>query len=203
MKSTPIFPKILAIFIAALMIWSFIQPYSREVWIAEMVPVILVFLLLIVTYPKFQFSTFAYVLMSGWLIMHTIGAHYTFERVPFNWGSELLSGWLGEGRNHFDRVAHYIIGFYSFPIAELLVRKRWANVITAGLFGLFSIMSIAAAYEIIEWQYAVQEGGDAGIAFLGSQGDIWDAQKDMLADTLGAMTALMLFYWQRPDKKCA
>lgn len=201
MKSTPIFPKILAIFIAILMIWSFIQPYSREVWIAEMVPVILVFLLLIVTYPKFQFSTFAYVLMSGWLIMHTIGAHYTFERVPFNWGSELLSGWLGEGRNHFDRVAHYIIGFYSFPIAELLVRKRWANVITAGLFGLFSIMSIAAAYEIIEWQYAVQEGG--GIAFLGSQGDIWDAQKDMLADTLGAITALMLFYWQRPDKKCA
>ncbi|OBX08252.1 membrane protein [Gallibacterium salpingitidis] len=203
MKSTPIFPKILAIFIAALMIWSFIQPYSREVWIAEMVPVILVFLLLIVAYPKFQFSTLAYVLMSGWLIMHTIGAHYTFERVPFTWGSELLSGWLGDGRNHFDRVAHYIIGFYSFPIAELLVRKRWANVITAGLFGLFSIMSIAAAYEIIEWQYAVQEGGDAGIAFLGSQGDIWDAQKDMLADTLGAITALMLFYWQRPDKKCA
>ena len=103
----------------------------------------------------------------------------------------------------FDRVAHYIIGFYSFPIAELLIRKRWANVVTAGLFGLFSIMSIAAAYEIIEWQYAVREGGEAGIAFLGSQGDIWDAQKDMLADTLGAITALILFYCYRPDKRCA
>lgn len=197
-----VIPKILALLISCLMVWSFIQPYSRDVWIAEMTPVILVFLLLVVTYPKFQFSALAYVLMSGWLIMHTIGAHYTFERVPFAFVSELLSGWLGEGRNHFDRVAHYIIGFYSFPIAELLVRKRWANVITAGLFGLFSIMSIAAAYEIIEWQYAVQEGGDAGIAFLGSQGDVWDAQKDMLADTLGAITALVLFYWHRPDKRC-
>ncbi|OBX04276.1 membrane protein [Gallibacterium genomosp. 3] len=203
MKLSSTSPIILAIFIAGLMIWSFIEPYSQDVWIAEMVPVIAVFILLIITYPKFQFSVFAYILMSGWLILHTIGAHYTFEHVPFAWGSELLSGWLGEGRNHFDRVAHYIIGFYSFPIAELLIRKRWANVVTAGLFGLFSIMSIAAAYEIIEWQYAVREGGEAGIAFLGSQGDIWDAQKDMLADTLGAITALILFYCYRPDKRCA
>ncbi|MFC0309572.1 DUF2238 domain-containing protein [Gallibacterium trehalosifermentans] len=202
MMSKSVLPMTLALFIAGLMIWSYLQPYSQDVWLAEMIPVIAVFLLLIITYPKFQFSLFAYVLMSGWLVLHTIGAHYTFELVPFSWGSQLLSGWLGEGRNHFDRVAHYIIGFYSFPIAELLVRKGWANAITAGLFGLFSIMSIAAAYEIIEWQYAVREGGEAGIAFLGSQGDVWDAQKDMLADTLGALTALILFYWQRPDKKC-
>ena len=61
-------------------------------------------------------------------------------------------------------------------------------------------MSVAAAYEIIEWQYAVIEGGDAGVEFLGSQGDVWDAQKDMLADTLGAATSLLLFLMVRPDK---
>ena len=62
-------------------------------------------------------------------------------------------------------------------------------------------MSVAAAYEIIEWQYAVIEGGDAGVEFLGSQGDVWDAQKDMLADTLGAATSLLLFLMIRPDKR--
>ena len=67
-------------------------------------------------------------------------------------------------------------------------------------FSLFFIMSVAAAYEIIEWQYAVIDGGNAGIEFLGSQGDIWDAQKDMLADTLGALTALLLYLVVRPDR---
>ena len=62
-------------------------------------------------------------------------------------------------------------------------------------------MSVAAAYEIIEWQYAVIEGGDAGVEFLGSQDDVWDAQKDMLADTLGAATSLLLFLMVRPDKR--
>lgn len=62
-------------------------------------------------------------------------------------------------------------------------------------------MSVAATYEIIEWQYAVIEGGNAGVEFLGSQGDIWDAQKDMLADTLGAITSLVLYVFMRPDKK--
>ena len=66
--------------------------------------------------------------------------------------------------------------------------------------GCFSL-SVAAAYEIIEWQYAVIEGGDAGVEFLGSQGDVWDAQKDMLADTLGAVTSLLLFLMIRPDKR--
>ena len=68
-------------------------------------------------------------------------------------------------------------------------------------FALFFIMSVAASYEIIEWLYAVVEGGNAGIEFLGSQGDVWDAQKDMLADTLGAITALILFVLIRPDRR--
>ncbi|EET45934.1 hypothetical protein NEISICOT_00035 [Neisseria sicca ATCC 29256] len=62
-------------------------------------------------------------------------------------------------------------------------------------------MSVAAAYEIIEWQYAVIDGGEAGLEVLGSQGDIWDAQKDMLADTLGALTSLVVFMFTRPDKR--
>ena len=170
-------------------------------WWAEATPLFIVFGALVLTFRQFRFSDTAYVLMSMWLFLHMIGAKYTFANVPFDWGNQILAPLLGEGRNHFDRFAHYIIGFYAFPMAEWLLRKRKATFGTTLLFALFFIMSVAATYEIIEWQYAVIEGGNAGVEFLGSQGDIWDAQKDMLADTLGAITSLVLYVFMRPDKK--
>ncbi len=194
-------PLLLAAIVAGLIVWSGVSPASRAVWVAEITPIIFVYVLLLVTYSKFQFSNIAYLFMSVWLIMHSVGANYTFAEVPFDWGNAIVSPLLGENRNHFDRIAHYAIGFYSFPVAEFLLRRRLCPPVIAGFFALFFIMSIAASYEIIEWQYAVKEGGDAGLAFLGSQGDIWDAQKDMLADTLGAITALLVFFWVRTDKR--
>ncbi|UZP68675.1 DUF2238 domain-containing protein [Desulfovibrio mangrovi] len=168
-----------------------INPVSRDVWIAEVIPVAFVFLLLAATYHRFRFSNVAYGLMAVWLFWHTIGGHFTFANVPFGWFSELI----GAERNHFDRIGHFSVGFYAYAIAELLIRRKLAGPIVTTLFGLFFIMSIAAGYEIIEWWYAVAEGGNAGVEFLGSQGDIWDAQKDMLADTLGAIFSLVLFWW--------
>lgn len=194
-------PLILAIGLIVLTAWSFHQPADRAVWIAEAVPVLSVFALLAATYRLFRFSNTAYILMSFWLYLHMIGAHYTFADVPFEWGNRLLAPLLGENRNHFDRFAHYIIGFYSYPMAEWLLRRRKCGLGVAFFFSLFFIMSVAAAYEIIEWQYAVIDGGEAGLEVLGSQGDIWDAQKDMLADTLGALSALLLYLFIRPDKK--
>jgi putative membrane protein len=94
-----------------------------------------------------------------------------------------------------------VIGFYAYPMVEWLLRRGYCKLTLASFFGIFFIMSVAAGYEIIEWLYAVTEGGDAGIEFLGSQGDIWDAQKDMLADTLGAVTALIAYRFIRPDKQ--
>lgn len=193
-------PLVLASVLILVMIWSGINPINRAVWWAEILPIMAVFAGLLATYRRFPFSRFAYLLMSCWLLMHTIGAHYTFADVPFDWANRLLSPFLGEGRNHFDRVGHYVIGFYAYPMAEWLMRRRMCQMPLAFCFALFFIMGVAAAYEIIEWQYAVIEGGSAGIEFLGSQGDIWDAQKDMLADTLGALTALVLYLWIRPDK---
>ena len=186
-------PHILALMIVATMVWSSINPADMRVWWAEMVPIMAIFAGLLLTFRKFQFSNTSYVLMSVLLIMHTIGAHYTFANVPFDWVTDTF----GFERNHYDRVAHFSVGFYAYAAAELLVRKNWARPVTAMFFGLFFIMSVAAAYEIIEWQFAVIEGGDAGIEFLGSQGDEWDAQKDMLADTLGALAALVLFWFSK------
>lgn len=177
--------------VAYFLLWAAlaVNPVMRDVWWAENLPVMAVFFLLIWTYRYFRFSNTAYSLMATWLILHTIGGHYTFANVPFDY----VTNFFEFERNHFDRLGHYSIGLYAFPIAELLTRKGFARPVVTYLFGLFAIMALAAGYEIIEWWYAALAGGEAGIEFLGSQGDIWDAQKDMLADTLGAVTALILF----------
>ena len=169
--------------------FSSIDPHSRAVWIAEIVPAIGILVLIWIVSRRFTFSNIAYMLMFIWLALHTVGAKYTFAEVPFDWFNELI----GSERNNFDRVAHFSIGLYAFSIAEYVHQTKLMAKIPATLFALFAIMSLAAAYEIIEWWYAVLAGGDEGIAFLGSQGDIWDAQKDMLCDTLGAVTSLLLF----------
>lgn len=94
----------------------------------------------------------------------------------------------------YDRIAHFMIGVYAFPIMEYLwrskaIQQKWLLY----TFGICSILTIAAAYEIFEWRFAIIADPKAGLAVLGSQGDIRDAQKDMLMDTLGALLAVFLF----------
>ena len=190
------YPYVLAISFLVFFILFGISPVDRAVWIIEVIPIVCAYLLLLSTYDKFKFTNISYSLMLIWMVWHTIGGHYTFANVPFDFITELFNF----QRNNFDRVGHIVVGFYAYPMAEFLTRKKYANVIVASLFGLFFVMSIAAGYEIVEWGYAVIDGGDTGLEFLGSQGDIWDAQKDMLADTVGALISLVLFLYIRPDK---
>lgn len=154
-------------------------------------------LALVVLYARgIVFSATAYCLMSVLVYLHTIGGHYTFERVPFSFITDLF----GFQRNHYDRIAHFSVGFYAYPIAEYLVRSRAVRHRSIlFLFPVFTIAFVAMGYELIEWWYAALEGGASGAAFLGSQGDVWDAQKDMLADTLGALCATAFYFWkERP-----
>ena len=189
------YPHLLAIVFLIVFIALGIKPVDRDVWIVEVIPIVITFLILATTFKKFRFSNFSYTLMSLWMFWHTVGGHYTFANVPFDFVTELF----GFERNNFDRIGHFIIGFYAFSMTELVVRKKWAGTILASFFGLFFVVTIATSYEVIEWLYAVIEGGEAGMEFLGSQGDVWDAQKDMLADTLGAVFSLALFWYIRPD----
>jgi putative membrane protein len=129
--------------------------------------------------------------MAVLLYMHTVGGHYTFERVPFGFVTDLF----GFHRNHYDRVAHFSVGFYAWAIAEALVRTRAVRSrVVLFLFPIFAIGFVAMGYEIFEWLYAVGNGGASGAAVLGSQGDVWDAQEDMLSDALGAITATVAFF---------
>ena len=176
----------------ALFVWAAISPYDRATWWAENIPIVLIVVALVVLYLRgFVFSSTAYVLMSVLLYLHTVGGHYTFERVPFDFVTNLF----GFHRNHFDRVGHFSVGFYALAIAEALVRtKAVRSRLVLFLFPIFTIAFVAMGYELIEWWYAEAEGGASGAAFLGSQGDVWDAQKDMLADTLGAVLATAVFF---------
>ena len=97
-------------------------------------------------------------------------------------------------RNPYDRIAHFAVGWFAFPLAELFFRKNWVK--SAGFAAFFAVMStvaMAGIWELVEWWYAVLDGGEAGAAFLGSQGDVWDAQKDILCDTLGAICSTALY----------
>jgi len=170
-----------------------VSPYDRAVWWAENIPVLIIVAVLMLISRNFRFTNTSYVLMAVFIMLHTIGGHFTFERVPFG----AVSDFFGFERNHFDRVAHFTVGFYAYPIAEYLMRKRLVHTRwIVALFPVFAIATVAGAYEIIEWQYALNSDPAAGNAVLGSQGDVWDAQKDILADILGALLVTGLFLFQ-------
>lgn len=186
------FPKFLfALYLVEFVVCA-IHPYSRDVWWVENIPIFAIAILLAIFYVRgVVFSNVSYLLMGILLFWHTIGGHYTFERVPFEWFSNLF----GFERNMFDRVGHFTVGFYAYPIAEILFRKNLvANRFLLWTYPVFAIATVAMSYELIEWIYAVTAGDpSSGVAFLGSQGDIWDAQKDMLMDTLGAIFSATIF----------
>lgn len=183
------FPHFLLAIYLAVFVWGAIEPFSREVWKVENGPIAALVGVLVVLYVRgVRFSNLAYALMVVLPVWHTIGGHYTFELVPFDW----FNDFFGFERNMFDRVGHFSVGFYAFGLVEYLLRRKKMSRVLAYCFGVFAIAFVAMSYELIEWWYAVSSDPSAGAAFLGSQGDIWDAQKDMFMDTLGAISAVVL-----------
>jgi putative membrane protein len=169
-----------------------VAPYDRAVWYIENGPIVAVVAVLVVLWVRgVRFSNLAYALTSVLVFLHTVGGHYTFERVPFEWFGRLF----GFERNMFDRVAHFSVGLYAFAMAEWLERSRAVTRrFLVFVVPIAAIGFVAAFYEIVEWLYAAYAGNpEAGAAFLGSQGDVWDAQKDMALDVLGAIAAVVLY----------
>ena len=179
----------LAVVVVAAVV-SAIRPHSFAVWMTETFWVVGLLAVLLSTRRMFRFSLAAYACFFAWMMLQTVGAHYTFELVPMDWLKEPL----GLVRNPYDRIAHFAVGWFAFPFAELFLRKSWVKSASlAAFFAVMTVVAMAGLWELVEWQYAVIDGGDAGAAFLGSQGDVWDAQKDILCDTLGALCASALF----------
>lgn len=193
-QSSKFFFWLLGVYSAEFLILA-INPIDRATWFVENTTVLIIVGVILGLYFRgVRFSKTAYALAFVLIYLHTIGGHYTFALVPFNWVTDLF----GFSRNHFDRVAHFSVGFYAFGIAEWLWSRRLVNnKFILFTYPVFVIATVAMAYELIEWIYAAVANPEAGIAYLGSQGDVWDAQKDMLADTLGALFVTSFFFLQR------
>jgi len=190
--ATRFFPHLLLALYAVEFAVLAVAPYDRAVWYIENGPIVAVVAALIVLWARgVRFSNLAYALMGVLVFLHTVGGHYTFERVPFDWFASLF----GFERNMYDRIAHFSVGLYAFAIAEWLERSRAVTRrFLAFVVPVAAIGFVAAFYEIVEWLYAAYAGNpEAGAAFLGSQGDVWDAQKDMALDVLGAIAAVALY----------
>ena len=200
-RAARILPAVLLAGYVGIFIWGAIAPYDRATWWAENIPILAVVTALVVMHARgVRFSPLAYLLMAVLPYWHTVGGHYTFERVPFGWFDRAF----GFERNMFDRVGHFSVGFFAFGILEYLVSRRAMSRPLAALFAVFAIAFVAMSYELIEWGYAAYGGNaQAGANFLGSQGDVWDAQKDMLMDTLGAVTSVFLYFAVRARRRDA
>jgi len=164
-----------------------IAPHDRSDWFLENVLVFLGVGLLVYTYKPFPLSRVSYTCIFIFMMLHALGAHYTYAKVPYQEWLPFLAG----GRNHFDRLVHFAYGLLlAYPIREMFLRI--GNV--RGFWGYFLpldlTMSTSMLYELIEWGTAEVVGGDLGAAYLGTQGDIWDAHKDMALASLGALIAM-------------
>jgi putative membrane protein len=172
----------------AVLVWSVIKPHDLFTWFLETAPAIIALAILAATYHRFRLSNLAYVLIWIHAIILLIGGHYTYAEVPlFDW----IRDTFGLSRNHYDRVGHFAQGFVPAIIArEVLLRKSPLKRGKLLTFIVVSIcLAISASYELIEFGVSMATGS-AGDAFLGTQGDIWDTQKDMLLCLAGAVTAL-------------
>ncbi len=176
-----------------------VNPYDRTVWFAENIPILVIVSFLVLLFRRFRFSNTSYLMMSVLIFLHTLGGHYTFARVPFDW----VTDFFGFQRNNFDRLSHFSVGFYAYPVAEWVCRKKLVNRRwMACVFGVSAVFTVASLYEIVEWICAVKFGATEGAAFVGAQGDVWDAQKDMLADGVGAVFAAVI-YLLRNRRECS
>ncbi len=176
---------------------SAIHPKEYFTWFLEVAPALIGFLVLLVTYKKFAFTNFTYFFILLHFIILVVGGHYTYAEVPlFDWIKEVFH----QSRNNYDKLGHFAQGFVpAMIIRELFIRK---SVIANKAYFNFIIvalcLAISAAYEWIEWLVSIATG-DGGDAFLGTQGDVWDTQSDMLFATIGA-SSMIVFFSKAQDK---
>jgi len=132
--------------------------------------------------------------------LHAVGAHYTYSLVPYdaafqNLTGDSLNSVLGLSRNHYDRLVHFGYGFLlALPMRELLMRLAGVRGFWSYFLPLDLVMSSSLFYELLEWAAAVVFGGGLGAAFLGTQGDEWDAHRDMALAGIGGLIAILLVY---------
>jgi putative membrane protein len=175
--------------ISVLTLWA--PPAGRTSWLLEVGPGLLVIAALALVYRRLPLSHWVYVGVFLHVLVLVYGGYYTYALTPLgNWFRDTFD----LSRNHYDRVGHVALGvFPSFVIREVLLRRT--PLVRGGwlyFLVLSVVLAIAAFWELLEWWVTLLAASDVGQAFLGSQGDVWDAQWDMLLALVGAALALPL-----------
>jgi putative membrane protein len=187
-------PLVLLSVIAVMCIATVVGPPAGRVnWLLEVGPGLAGIIVLIVLYRRFPMSHMVYFFVFLHMFILIYGGYYTYAETPLgNWAKEAFS----LSRNHYDRVGHIALGvFPAFIIREVLLRKTplqrggWLYFIVISI-----VLAVAAFWELLEWWVTLFVASDIGTAFLGSQGDIWDAQWDMFLALVGAMVALPILF---------
>lgn len=183
----------LALILAILLLvwlWAAIAPLSREDWLLENLLVFFFAALLLATYRRFAFGLGSYWLFTLFLAMHLYGAHYTYSETPLGFWLQEVFGFT---RNHYDRLAHFAFGLLLvYPVRELLGRAAGLAGWWLDILSLAAVMAMSGVYEQVEMLAALIVSPELGSAFLGTQGDEWDAQKDAGLAMLGALSVLLI-----------
>jgi putative membrane protein len=186
--------------VALVLVWSGISPHDRFTWVMEVFPVLLGIPALVYFYPRFRFTRLVYTLIAVHAVILMVGGKYTYAEVPLGfWMKEAF----GFARNHYDRIGHFAQGLVPAMVArEILIRRsplrgsRWLPFLVVCF-----CLALSALYELVEFWTALATG-EAAEAFLGTQGDPWDTQWDMMLALIGAITALLLLSrWHDRDLK--
>ncbi|CAI8852675.1 DUF2238 domain-containing protein [Methylocaldum szegediense] len=183
---------------AVILAWSAVQPHDTVVWFLDAIPALAAFAAVLATHRQFPLTPLAYGLILALCALILVGAHYSFEKVPF---FEWIKPLFGLQRNNFDKLAHFFQGFTpAILFREILIRfevfrdRRWLVVIVPAL-----CLALSAAYELVEWTVAVVLK-DHAESFLATQGDPWDAQSDMAFALTGAVMSLALLSRQHDEQ---
>jgi len=175
--------------VLAVLVWSAVGPYDQFTWLLEVLPGLIGLGVLGATYRSFPLTRLTYLLIAIHIVILCVGGHYTYAKVPaFDWVAEVL----GRSRNDYDKVGHFWQGFGPAIVAREVILRT--SPLRPGKWLFFLVLcfalAVSAVYELIEWWVAVLSG-EAADAFLGTQGDVWDTQKDMFTCGLGATLALV------------
>ena len=188
---------LLGLLVSFALIWLVLAwaPSYRHDWMLENVLTLLALPLFWYLARHYRFSRAAWHGVWLFMLLHSIGSHYTYAQVPYDsWARALtghtISGLFGFSRNHYDRLVHALFGLLLMPLMTQWVRqcvslpRRWRLLVP-----LAFMVSLSSFYELVEWGAAVGFGGDLGQAYLGTQGDNWDAEKDVALASLGALVS--------------
>ena len=182
--------QILALIFFIFWIGTFVSTPNKDNWYTENVLTILFLIGLGISHKKFKFSDLSYFMITVYLLLHIYGAEYTYAENPFGYW---LKDALALNRNYYDRIVHFSFGFLlTYPMRDYFKNHfEWPNWV-CWILPIEITLSFSALYELIEWLVADIFFPEEGVAYLGTQGDIWDAQKDMGIAFVGAVIAMAL-----------